>query len=56
MILWEPSGATKATGGLKDSNLQLYGCFPIGKPVNRIPIPISDRLKRRGIAAFSTPC
>ncbi len=56
MIQLEPIGATKATRGLEDSHLQAYEWFSIGKPANLMSIGISDRLRKRGIAAFSTPC
>jgi hypothetical protein len=56
MIQLEPIGATKATGVLESSNLQAYEWFSIGKPINLMSIAISDRLRKRGIAAFSTPC
>ena len=56
MIRREPIGATKATAGLESSNCQAHEHSPIGEPANLISIPISDRLRRREIASFSTPC
>jgi hypothetical protein len=56
MIRWEPIGAMKATVALESSNFQSHEHSPIGETVNLISFPISDRLRRRGIAAFSTPC
>jgi len=36
MIRWEPTGATKATGGLESPDLQASECFRTGIPFNAI--------------------